>query len=263
MVSVFRFPPTSEFMQNFLAEFKAAGLRVRYLPDCVPRVMMELPESWQSYLSIISPNEKQMLLRRYRALTKQGVELEIVQDSSLHDKDFDDFVRLHKASWNVRDRSSYFSSNKFETFQRSMMSQFRKDKIARLYYFKKDGVRFAAVQAYFMNGICCFYLSGLDRNFELANQSPGKVLLSQVIKDAIEEGYKIFDFQGGLEDYKFRLGGKRTSFGKADIWKPGINSLKVMALLMYVNLRHMIVELHFNETVIKPIKKLKNKLLRP
>jgi hypothetical protein len=260
MVSVFRFPSTSEFMKNFLTDIKTAGLRVRYVPNWVPRVMMELPDSWESYLNIISPNEKLMLVRRSRVLTKQGVELEVVQDSSLRETDYNDFVRLHKASWNVRNQSSYFSSNKFESFQRSIMSQFRKDKIARLYYFKKDGVRFAAVQAYFMNGICHFYLSGLDRQHSLVHQSPGKILLSLVIKDAIENGYKIFDFHGGVEDYKYRLGGKRASFGKADIWKPGINSLRVFMVLMYVSLRHLLADQHFIESAIKPLKNLVNKL---
>jgi CelD/BcsL family acetyltransferase involved in cellulose biosynthesis len=240
VVLLFRFPHTSNFMKIFLSQIESDGIKVEYIPNSIPRVSMELPESWEKYLEGLSPNEKQMLLRRQRSIVKHGVELEKVINSSLLDKDYDDFIRLHIASWTNRGMLSYFSSKKFETFQRSIISQFRKEKIARLYFFKKNGVRFAAVQAFFINKVCCFYLSGLNRTHELIPYSPGKVLLSLVIKDAIEEGYKTFDFQGGAEDYKSRLGGKKTSFAKAYLWKPGIKTFKILPIHILIGFKQFI-----------------------
>jgi CelD/BcsL family acetyltransferase involved in cellulose biosynthesis len=221
---LFRFPPTSIVMKKFLAAMEVDNFKVQYVPDCVPRIEMELPESWESYLKTISSNEKHMLHRRHQSLLKHGVEIEVVKDSAVCEKHYDDFIRLHNISWNVRKAQGYFFSKKFETFQKSIVQYFQKDGCARLYFLKKNGLRFAAVQAFFIHDVCCFYLSGLDRQHYLVHQSPGKVLLSLVIRDAIEEKYKIFDFQQGVDAYKYRLGGKRTSFAKAYIWKSGVSS---------------------------------------
>lgn len=230
LVSFFRFSPDSKIMEHLLKEVKSRNPSIRYVPDCMARVMLTLPETWESYLNMLSPTEQEMLKRRTRSLFRKNVELEIITSPS--DEAFEDFVRLHTATWRDKGIDGYFASSKrFEQFQRDITARLISTGNGRLYFFKKDGIRFAAVQAFFINDQCCFYLSGLDRHHELIRYSPGKVLLSLVIKDAIEGGYRSFDFQGGLEDYKFRLGGRRTSFSKTLIWNGGYLNLKVVGFL--------------------------------
>jgi CelD/BcsL family acetyltransferase involved in cellulose biosynthesis len=36
------------------------------------------------------------------------------------------------------------------------------------------------------------------------------VLLAENIREAIEQGYELFDFLRGNEDYKYRMGGENT-----------------------------------------------------
>jgi CelD/BcsL family acetyltransferase involved in cellulose biosynthesis len=52
------------------------------------------------------------------------------------------------------------------------------------------------------------YNSGLRQKF--MEYSPGIVLLAENIREAIEQGYELFDFLRGNEDYKYRMGGENT-----------------------------------------------------
>ena len=229
VVSLFRFNSDSPEMGALLSGIGQENVHLRYEPSEIVRVMMPLPKDWETYLKSLSGAEQEILRRRSRSLEKNGAELETISEPS--DADFDDFVRLHSASWTGRGIAGYFHSPQFEAFHRGATADFSRAGHARLYFFRKDGVRFAAVHAYFMHGQCCFYLSGLDREHEFVRYSPGKVLLSYVIRDAIRLGYATFDFQGGTEEYKFKLGGKASSFGKAVIWGKGRSSVKVVPLL--------------------------------
>lgn len=229
VITLIRYPSESPAMGIFLEELRKRPIRLTHDPDAIPRVIMPLPADWESYVKSLASAEQEILKRRGRSLQKNGAELEVVHEPS--DADFDDYVRLHGAAWTGRGVAGYFSSAQFEAFHRKATAGRLFEGCARLYFLKKDGVRFAAVHAYFIHDQCCFYLSGLDRTHELVRYSPGKVLLSYVIRDAIAEGCAIFDFQGGVEDYKFRLGGKKTGFAKSVIWRKGASELKVLPVL--------------------------------
>jgi hypothetical protein len=261
-ILLFRFPPESAFMKFFLDELRESDLNVKFIPYCIPRIMMDLPDKWEKYLSQLSSNERDLLKRRHKSLLKYGVKLEISQDSQLTDKDVDDFVRLHRASWSVRGVSDYYSSKYFEKFHRKMILDFKNANVSKIFYFTKDGERFAAVQIFSINGVCCFYLSGLNRLHSLVQYSPGKVLLSLVIKHAIETGQKVFDFQGGYEEYKYRLGGKKTSFAKAILCKQGIKTYKVNLIQFVISIKQKINDELMAQTIKPFFKKITNNIFK-
>ncbi|MBI5021910.1 MAG: GNAT family N-acetyltransferase [Ignavibacteriales bacterium] len=262
LISMFRFSPKSNSMLSLIGKMKNVGIKTKYAPDCITRIMMPLPNSWDKYLESISPNENHLLQRRMRALNKDKVELEVLKGENITDQDFSDFVKLHTVVWEEKGIAGYYSSSRFKEFHRTLTTQHQLETNARLYFFKKDEKRFAAVQIYFMNDTCCFYLSGMDRHHPLGNQSPGKVLLSFAIKDAISEGYKYFDFQGGDEQYKIRLGGAATSFAKFEIWKKGKTSIKIILLNILQWLRRTIYEIILDKLLIRPFKIIFRKILQ-
>jgi CelD/BcsL family acetyltransferase involved in cellulose biosynthesis len=229
LISFFRFSPESASMDLLVQALRIRELRSRFVPHVITRVTMDLPPTWEGYLSRLSPNERQSLRRKMRFFEGDGMALERV--TAPDPRAFADYVRLHTSSWEERKLRGYFASPDFRTFLERVTESMMREGRARLYFLSKDGVRFAAVHAFFVNGTCCFYLSGLDRKHPLASRSPGKVLLAMVIRDAIAEGCSIFDFQGGDEDYKFQLGGRGTSFAKAMFWRGGVRSAKVVTFL--------------------------------
>ncbi len=219
MVSLFGFSPSSDFITDCLHKLKEYNFNVRYIPNAVIRVMMNLPENWDAYLSKLSPTEKTMITRRTKSLFKYGAEVEVLKNSQITTNDYYDFVKLHTLAWQEKGFDGFFkASSKFKTFLEKITTTSYDHKDTRLYFFKKDDIRFAAVYAFFDYPVCCFYLSGMDPRHELKRYSPGKILLSYVIKDAIKAGFKEFDFQGGTERYKYQLGGEDNYFGKVEIW---------------------------------------------
>jgi len=230
ILSLFRFPPDSEPMVELICQLRGSGLRSRYVAQVIKRVMMDLPDSWEAYLAMLSSNERESIRRKTKNLLKTGAEIEVIENPD--PAAFADYVRLHSDSWRPRGVKGYFSSGEFTTFLGNVTLDLMPGGYARLYFLKKDGKRIAAVHAFFMHDQCCFYLSGLDRTHELLHMSPGKVLLAHVIHDAIDRGYRIFDFQGGDEDYKFQLGGKVTSFAKAIFWPNDRRSIKIIVFLL-------------------------------
>lgn len=244
LVSFFRFDPDDAGMRALRAELRARGLYERFVAKVIPRVMMDLPSGWDEYFAKLSANERDLIRRKSKALEKHGAEIEVV--SAVDASAFEDYVRLHGATWKMRGSRGYFASPRFREFLRSVTDDLMSKGQARLYFLKKDGVRFAAVHAFFVNGTCCFYLSGLDRVHPLSNLSPGRVLLARVIRDAIEMGFSVFDFQGGDEEYKFRLGGKSRSFAKAIYLPRDHQGAKVLLFLafqtQYQNLRWRLKE---------------------
>jgi CelD/BcsL family acetyltransferase involved in cellulose biosynthesis len=255
-ISMFRFSPESDTMQKFMAKVKSKGIISRYAPHCITRIMMPLPDSWDKYLASISSNEKHLIQRRMRALVKEKVVVERLKDEKISSQDFSDFVKLHSIVWEEKGILGYYTSSRFEEFHRVLSTKYQKETQAQLYFFNKDGKRFAAVQVYCMHDTCCFYLSGMDRHHPLGNQSPGKVLLSYAIKDAIEEGYKYFDFQGGDEPYKSRLGGIPSSFAKFEMWKSGSANIKITIFDLFLWLRRVISEIATEKIIRRPVRKL-------
>lgn len=228
MISFFRYPIDSEFMRRLLAELHAKGLRLRCKESSIIRVVIDLPATWEEYLDSLSRSEKTILGRRMRSLRKLGADLEVATGATYRDADFDDFVRLHAQAWEEEGLPGYFASYKsFERFHRDTTAELAKANIARLYFLRLNGIRIAAVHAYVINGIACFYLSGMNRRLDVRRYSPGMVLLAFVIKDCIDGGGRFFDFQGGDEEYKYRLGGHRSAFSRARVWTPGISSWKI------------------------------------
>lgn len=257
MVSLFGFSSSSDFMTDCLLKLKENNFNVHYVPKAVIRVMMNLPESWDIFLSKLSPTEKTMLTRRTKSLIKNGAEVEVLINSQITLNDYYDFVNLHTSAWQEKGFDGYFkASNKFETFLEKITTTSYDHRDTRLYFFKKNDLRFAAVYAFFNFPVCCFYLSGMYPNHELKRFSPGKILLSYVIKDAITAGFKEFDFQGGAETYKYQLGGENNYFAKAEIWGKNPRSLIIRVFIILQVSRQFILTVWDYSTFSRGLRRL-------
>jgi CelD/BcsL family acetyltransferase involved in cellulose biosynthesis len=238
VVELYRLPgdrPSTEMLFTALCRH---GVCARFKRKVIPRAVMPTPPSWDAYLHRLAPIERTMLQRRQKSLAKAGVELEVVDDLNRWTDAFDELVSLHRASWHPRGFDGYFEGLQgFEEFNRRVTYAGMQQHVARLYFLKHEGRRFAAVQAFIVHDQCCFYLSGLDRTHPLVRYSPGKVLLAEVIRDAINERRREFDFQGGDEEYKYRLGGDPTWFSRITVRRNGLAGIPA-GIFLVVQLIH-------------------------
>ena len=76
----------------------------------------------------------------------------------------------------------------------------------RLYGLRVKGQTIASLYAFTETDVMYCYLQGFDPEFTFF--SPGTIILSRVIQDAIRAKVRRIDFLRGQEDYKYRWGAR-------------------------------------------------------
>ncbi|HEX5416197.1 MAG TPA: GNAT family N-acetyltransferase [Chloroflexota bacterium] len=168
--------------------------------DVSPRI--ELTGDWDSYLHTLSKKDRHELRRKTRRLVGAGeVRWFYVTDPATRDADVSDFLRLHRLS---AESKAAFMTAEMEHFFRALVDEFVPRGLLRLYFLEVDGVRVASVILFDYEGEFLLYNSGYDPAY--AHLSVGLLLKAFCIKDAIDEGRRVFDFLQGDESYKYDLG---------------------------------------------------------
>ena len=182
---------------------RARGWDVQQVREDVCPVV-ELPGTWDEYLSLRLDKKQRHELRRKmrRAAQETHVEWHWVEKAEELDAGLETFFLLHKAS--QRDKDAFMDPH--------MQSFFRN--VARL-ALEKDWLRLSILS---FNGqpvgsYLCFdygldrlvYNSGYDQA-AYADLAPGIVLVGYMIEDAIQRGLRRFDLLRGNERYKYDFG---------------------------------------------------------
>jgi CelD/BcsL family acetyltransferase involved in cellulose biosynthesis len=201
------FPFDLAFMQRWIGRMSIRPVFMTVRDREVARMRIDLPKTVPEYWALLSPRERGQFRRKERILKASGTRTECVTDPNDTDA-FRDYVRLNTTIWEGKGPGSYYVSREgFERFQREVTRALLQSGAARLYFFEQGGKRFAALHAFVMNGVVQAYLGGRDPDHKLARLSPGLVLTVHVIKQAIEDGEREFDFLTGDLPYKYHLGG--------------------------------------------------------
>jgi len=157
---------------------------------------IDLPESWEEYLSGLKRRYRKELKRKIKRL--EAVEYQVTQEDNLTE-----FVRLHR-----------LSDPKKNKFMSEPMARFFKDVYKTKFPGWQTSLSFLKIEDKYAAGVMSFisqdewwlYNSGYDPQFSF--YSAGVILKALSIKKAIEAGKKKYDFLRGSERYKYELGGK-------------------------------------------------------
>jgi CelD/BcsL family acetyltransferase involved in cellulose biosynthesis len=169
--------------------------------DVSPRI--DLPGDWDSFLQSLSKKDRHELRRKMRRLLGAGdVRWFYASDPATRAADVGDFLRLHRLS---AESKAAFMTPKMEHFFRALVDEFAPRGLLRLYFLEIDGIRVASVILFDYEGEFLLYNSGYDPAY--SHLAVGLLLKAFCIKDAIEEGRRVFDFLQGNESYKYDLGG--------------------------------------------------------
>jgi CelD/BcsL family acetyltransferase involved in cellulose biosynthesis len=199
-----------EFAERFAFEYQREEEAV------CPRV--QLPETWDDYLLSLSKKDRHELRRKIRRMSEAGGE---VRDYALSDPDeilaaMPDFFRLHRES---RQDKAEFMSASMERFFVEMTSALSKDDLVRLFFLEIDEKRVASVLAFNCDDELWLYNSGFDPGF--ASASVGLVSKALVLRHAIADGKRCYDFLRGAEPYKYDLGGRDLQVYRAELRRQG------------------------------------------
>jgi len=169
--------------------------------DVCPRLSLTTVEAFVDAL----PHHLQKNIAYYeRKLSELGVVTFERAGEHNFDELFAAFVELHGRRWRMNETSGVLSDRHVQEFNREAAQGFLSLGALRLYALRVDDLIVASLYAFHHMGRTYYYLSGFDPEFK--QYSPGTLLLSHVIKDAISEGAKEFDFLRGREDYKYQWG---------------------------------------------------------
>lgn len=201
------FPSTSSFMREWLRCMGERRVVVAHRERVVPRLRITLPADIDAHFASMHASERKNMRRKERALLRLGARFVSVTDPGDR-RAFEEYVALHTNLWVRKGTGGYFATrDRFSDFHAEVTRRFMAEGKARLYFLEHEGHRFVAMQVFRMYDVVTGYLGGRDHTYPLMHLSPGNVLTTYAIKEAIRDGAAEYDFLTGDQPFKRRLGG--------------------------------------------------------
>jgi CelD/BcsL family acetyltransferase involved in cellulose biosynthesis len=160
--------------------------------------VLALPGSWEEYLATLDKKDRHEIRRKLRRGegAEEPMELKLAESDAM-----EDFFRLMAYDKNKADFLTPAMRDQFRAIARSMEGA----SLLQLAFLQSQGRNLAAYLNFDFGNRIWVYNSGMDPQF--AASSPGWILLALLVRRAIEQGRKAFDFMRGSESYKFQWGG--------------------------------------------------------
>ena len=157
----------------------------RDLEDCVPaRRRRQLRRAWR-----IAATVGEIRVLRYENEGEQFLDL---------------LFALHSARWSEREQNGVLADRRVQNFHRLTLPRLAAVGLARCYVLTLAGRPVGAYYGLLHRERAYAYLGGFAP--DVAEISPGAILIGQAIADAIDEGATEFHFLRGREAYKYGWG---------------------------------------------------------
>ncbi|MDG2223734.1 MAG: GNAT family N-acetyltransferase [Rubripirellula sp.] len=162
---------------------------------------IELPDSWDKYIAMMSKSHRKQLRRVDRALIESGkATLHTAKTDVELRRAMEILVYLHQKRRNQLGQPGCFSSEPFSNFLTAVAADLLTDGTLRLHWVEVDGWAVAA-EFQVTDGTTVFaYQAGIDP--DVMDLEPGRLIMIATIRDAIASGYQAVDFLRGDEPYK-------------------------------------------------------------
>jgi CelD/BcsL family acetyltransferase involved in cellulose biosynthesis len=209
--------PAAPNVARLAAALTRAGCTVRW--NAAGRCpFLELPRTWDEYLSSLSANRRQMLRRRERNLERDhGVALTDYGPENFA-AGWRHLVELHERRW-ANGGGGTFSDARVERLHRTFAAEVARRGQLWLTTLDLDGAAAAAWYGFADRDTVYFYQSGRDPRWE--DKSVGVALMVKMIRRAIERGYRRFDFLRGDEAYKREWTAAEAVTQELVVFRPG------------------------------------------
>lgn len=163
----------------------------------------------------------------HRAAYTKGLRLGLKARRAASERDVDAYYSLYEASlsrWGERATSRYPRALFGAIFRLSQ----RQPKLCSIWLVGRDGQDLAGGVMFYWNTHAVYWHGAMDEKF--ISESPANTLVGEMIRDACERGFRVFDFNpsGGHEQvaaFKRRFGTKEVAFERADYTAPFLGLL--------------------------------------
>lgn len=210
-INLCNIPQESPTLELLTEQLKANGFEAALVFQEVCPII-QLPDSWEAYLTNLDKKQRHELRRKMRRAEGEAqLEHYVVNETHDFQAELTQFLELMRAS--QPDKARFLEDEQNITFFNNIAPLTFEKGWLRLSFLKINGVPSAAYFDFDYNDSILVYNSGLLSD-ENAHLSPGIVLLTYNIRSAIEAGRKVYDFLRGNETYKYRMGGEDTQVFK-------------------------------------------------
>jgi CelD/BcsL family acetyltransferase involved in cellulose biosynthesis len=193
----------SSIMAQLFAAAEKTGCRMSYQGNDLS-YELDLPDSWDGYLDILSGKERHEIRRKLRRLYAAGrINYRLVGDAFSVKKEMEAFLDLFRSN---RPDKAAFMNDRMISFFRGLAEALAEARIVKLFFLDLDGKPIAATMCFNYHSTMYLYNNGYDERFGWL--SAGLLCKVLSIKESIQSGKKTYDFLKGAEAYKKRLGGQ-------------------------------------------------------
>lgn len=166
---------------------------------------INFPETWDDLLSNLSSNARYQIRRDIRRITDDEIfELQTARTREEVKQAFDNLVTFHQRRWHNLGQPGIFADKRILEFFREVTMKFHEKGWLSFRTLTAEGECVAVDLLFKFKGTLYMVQRGFDDTSKYNEYGPGNVLLYSVIKEAIQGGYKKYDFLRGEEKYKLR-----------------------------------------------------------
>jgi CelD/BcsL family acetyltransferase involved in cellulose biosynthesis len=174
------------------------------MSDASAAPVLPLPENMEKLSETVPRLRLQQLRRARNGAARRGEVAIVVGDVDNAEAVLQELIRMNNARWNAAGSAGVFSDKRVGEFHAAAIPGLMEAGLVRLYALM-IGNRIAAVYYGFIHrGRAYAYLGGFEQ--DLADESPGLIVMGHAIEQAIREGAREFHFLRGEEAYKFEWG---------------------------------------------------------
>ena len=168
---------------------------------------LELPVDWDTYVATLGKTMRRDLRRLERDLlnTNRAVFHSVTKLDELPQA-MAILIELHQRRWSLLGEKGCFESVRFLGFYNDVVPELFRRGQTHIHWLELDGRPVAAEYQLAGNGAVYAYQAGMDP--ASSEQQPGKLINLTILRQAIEQGYRAFDFLRGDEPYKSRFGAR-------------------------------------------------------
>ncbi|KPJ59519.1 MAG: hypothetical protein AMJ46_10910 [Latescibacteria bacterium DG_63] len=172
---------------------------------------LQLEGNFDSYYEGLGKNLRRDVAKKTRRLEEAGVELDFNVVTQIHEGQLRELRELNRMRFEATQHRSFFLDEQRYNFVSDVAKTFNKNQWWRLFLFRSKGSLVAYRLCFAYNKTIYDWNTSYDVDY--FKYSLGKILLKPVLAYCFNEGYRVFDFMAGEEDYKLKWTEKvRTNY---------------------------------------------------
>ena len=159
---------------------------------------VEITTDWEEYWTQKKSKTRYTINKKAKRLAQeQGpLEMETVGTGPEIKESLAEVSRVHAARWARQHTRTVFSDKRGRAFFSEALTGLAKEGIVRLHLLRAGSTLTAFCLSFVGDGVHYYYIPGFDQTF--AKDSPGHLLLREIIQESHDQGLRLFDFMKGM-----------------------------------------------------------------